>query len=53
MVPKLKGTQAHIHSTEVQERREDSKELCIPLDYVLLWSGVRRCDGMVWKEVRM
>lgn len=41
MVPKLKGTQVHIHSTEVNERKEDPKELCISLDYILLWSGVR------------
>ena len=52
MVPKLKGTQVHIHSMEVHERKEDSKEICISLDYILLWSGVRQCDGVVWKEVR-
>ena len=43
--------QVHMHSTEVHERKEDPKELCISLDYILLWSGVRRCDGVVWKMV--
>ena len=51
MVLQLKGTQIHIHSMEVHERKEDPKELCISLDYILLWSGVRRCDGVVWKMV--
>ena len=51
MVPQLKGTQVHMHSMEVHERKEDPKELCISLDYILLWSGVRQCDGVVWKMV--